>query len=125
MSSTEEEYVVATTIVFHAVWIRILLKDMGHIDKDPNPILCGNRSTIALSKHHVFLIKSKHIDTRYHFIRELVSNEEITLLFSRSKEQVANMFTKPLGTLAFEFQRQHLGIDDAKNIVLVDIKGEC
>jgi transposase InsO family protein len=125
LSSAEAEYVAATTAACHAVWLRRLLKDMGHAVKYTTTIFCDNSSAIALSKNHVFHKKSKHIDTRYHFIRELVKEGEISLLFCGSKEQLADMFTKPLGKLAFEYQRQHLGIGSADDVIPFVIKREC
>jgi hypothetical protein len=119
LSSAEAEYVAATTAACHAVWLRRLLKDMGHAVKYTTTIFCDNSSAIALSKNHVFHKKSKHIDTLYHFIRELVKEGEIILLFCGSKEQLADMFTKPLGKLAFEYQRQHLGIGSADDVIPV------
>ena len=87
-------------------------KGYVHIEKDPNSIFCDNSSTIKLSKHNVFHRKRKHIDTHYYFIRELVNDGQISLLFCGCKEQLADMFTKPLGTSAFVYQREHLGIDN-------------
>ena len=69
---------------------------MGHTPKDPTSIFCDNNSAIQLSKHNVFHRKRKHIDTCYHFIRELVNDGQISLLFCGSKEQLADMFTKQL-----------------------------
>ena len=57
-----------------------------------------------------------------HFICELVNEKQISLLFCGSKEQLADMFTKPLGTSAFVYQREHLGIDSAEDVLLVEIK---
>ena len=91
---------------------RRFLKDMRHCEKDPTSIFCVHR-------------KSKHVDTSHHFIPKLVNDGQISLLFCASKEQLANMFTKPLGTLASEFQRQHLGTNSDDNIVPVEIKGVC
>ena len=110
MSSVEAEYVATTTAHCPVVWLRRLLKDMGYTRKYPTSIFCDNSSSIQLSKHNVFHRKNKHIDTRYHFIRELVNEKQISLLFCGSKEQLADMFTKPLVTSAFVFQREHLGI---------------
>ena len=95
------------------------------MQKIPLIFSSDNSSAIQLSKHNVFHRKRKHIDTRYHFIRELVNDGQISLLFCGSKEQLANMFTKPLGTSSFEYQREHLGIDSAKFVLLVEIKGVC
>jgi len=83
---------------------------MSHTEKDPNPIFYDNTLAIALSKNHVFHKKRKHIDTRFHFICELVNNGDIALQFCGSQDQLANIFTKPLGKSIFDFQRQDLGI---------------
>ena len=92
------------------LWLRRILKDMSHTEKDPTPIFYDNTSAIALSKNHVFHKKIKHIDTRFHFIRELVNNGDIVLQFCGSRDQLANIITKSLGKSVFDFQRQHLGI---------------
>jgi hypothetical protein len=68
-----------------------------------------------LSKNHVFHKKTNHIDTRYHFIRELVNNKEICLEFCRSKEQVTNIFTKALARDAFQHLRSSLGVHAVTN----------
>jgi hypothetical protein len=64
--------------------MRRILKDMSHTENDPTPIFCDNTSAIALSKNHVFHKKRKHIDTRFHFKRELVNNGDIALQFCGS-----------------------------------------
>jgi hypothetical protein len=113
ISSIEAEYVVATSTSCQAVWLRRILKDMSHTKKDPTPIFYDNTSATALSKNHVFHKKSKHIDTRFHFIRELVNNSDIALQFYGSRDQLTDIFKKPLGKSVFDFQRQHLSIISA------------
>jgi hypothetical protein len=110
ISSAEAEYVTATLDSYQDVWLGRILKDMSHKEKDPTPIFRDNTSTIALSKNHVFHKKRKHIDTRFHFIRELVNNGDIALQFCCSRDQIAYIFTKPLEKSFFDFQRQHLSI---------------
>jgi len=70
----------------------------------------------------VFHKRTQHIDTRFHYIRELVSIGEIVLQHCRTQEQVANILTKPLDQKSFEFLRKCLGITDNPT---VEIKGEC
>jgi hypothetical protein len=72
LSSTEDEYVAVTSATCQAVWMRRMLKDLLQEQHEPTKVFCDNNSTIMLSKNHVFHKKTKHIDTRYHFIRELV-----------------------------------------------------
>jgi hypothetical protein len=107
------EYVVANSASCQAVWLRRILKDMSHTEKDPTPIFCDNTPTISLSKNHVFHKKIKYIDNRFHFIREPVNNGDIVLQFCGSRVQLPDIFTKPLGKSVFDFQRQHLGIISA------------
>ena len=112
LSSTEEEYVAATTTTCQAVWLKRLLLDFGYTEKDPTTIFCDNVSAMSLSKNNMFHQKSKHIDTRFHFLRELVKNGDITLKFCSSKEELTDVFTKPLRIINFEFQRQSLNIKE-------------
>jgi hypothetical protein len=60
----------------------------------------------------VFHQKNKHIDTRYHFIRELVNNAEIYLEFYKSKDQLDDIFKNPLAKDVFKFHRHNLGVVD-------------
>jgi hypothetical protein len=113
ISSAEAQYVAATSTSCQVVWLRRILKDMSHTEKDQTPIFCDNTSAIALSKNHVFHKKRKHIDTHFHFICELVNNGDIALQFCGSRDQFVDIFTMPLGKSVFDFQRQHLGIISA------------
>jgi hypothetical protein len=115
LSSAEAEYVATTSASCQAVWLRRLLGDLQHQTKEPTQIYCDNNSAIALSKNHVFHKKSKHIDTRYHFIHELVNNGLINLKFCGTKEQLAYIFTKSLASNSFVSQKQQLGIRDSHN----------
>ena len=100
----------STSAACQAVWMRRILKDLMHNQEKATTIYCDNKSTIALSKNHVFHKKTKHIDTRYHFIRELVNNGELILQHCRSNEQLADIFTKALAQDQFEYLREALGI---------------
>jgi hypothetical protein len=110
LSSVEAEYITTTSATCQAVWMRRILKDLLQEQQEPTTIFCDNNSTIMLSKNHVFHKKTKHIDTRYHFIRELVNNKEICLEFRKSKEQVTNIFTKALARDAFQRLLSSLGV---------------
>jgi hypothetical protein len=110
LSSVEEEYFVATSTTCEAVWMRRMLKYSLQEQQEPTTIFYDKNSTIMLSKNHVFHKKTKHIDTRYHFIRDLVNNKEICLEFCRSKEKIADIFTKALARDAFQHLRSHMGV---------------
>jgi hypothetical protein len=110
ISSTESKYIAATNASCQAVWMRRMLKKLLQEQQEPTIVFCDNNSSIMLSKNHVFHKKTKHIDTRYHFIRELVNNKEICLEFCRSKDQVADIFIKSLARDAFQYLRSSLGV---------------
>eukprot|EP00253_Pinus_taeda_P009833 PITA_09833 len=122
LSTAEAEYVVATVATCQAVWMRRMLRSLCQEQANAMVIFCDNSSAIALSKNSVFHKQTKHIDTRFHYIRELVNNGEIVLKHCRTQKQVADILTKPLGQKSFEFFRKCLGITDNP---AVEIKGEC
>jgi len=67
----------------------------------PIKICVDNISVINLAKNLIFHQRSKHIDIRYHFLRDQVGKNMIKLEYCRSKDQIANIFTKPLKIDAF------------------------
>ena len=73
-----------------------MLKFLGFPKESPTELYIDNRSAIALAKNPVYHERNKHIDTRHHFIREHVKNEEVQLISCNTNDQVADIFTKPL-----------------------------
>ena len=74
-----------TSTTCQVVWLWGILEDLQHKEKEKTLIFCENNSAIALSKIHVFHNKSKHIDTKYHFIRERIRNGETCLQIFKSQ----------------------------------------
>ncbi|KAL5816417.1 hypothetical protein ACOSQ3_024795 [Xanthoceras sorbifolium] len=110
LSSCEAEYVAACSAVCHGIWIRNVLEYLGFPQVNPTEVYIDNRSAIALAKNPVFHERSKHIDTRYHFIREHVKNKEVELVSCRTYDQVADIFTKPLKHDVFSRLKSMLGM---------------
>eukprot|EP00253_Pinus_taeda_P033414 PITA_33414 len=81
----------------------------------PISILCDNTSAISISKNPVMHSKTKHIPIKYHFLREQVLEQNVKLEYVPSKEQVADILTKPLPRETFEYLRQKLGVVDASS----------
>eukprot|EP00253_Pinus_taeda_P009837 PITA_09837 len=79
LSTAEVEYVAATVAACQAVWMKRMLKSLCQEQAKAKIIFCDNSSAIALSKNFVFHKQMKHIDARFHYLRELVSNGEIIL----------------------------------------------
>ena len=68
LSTCESEYVAASSSTCHALWLRKLLKELHLPQKGATEICIDNKSAQALAKNPIFHDRSKHIDTRYHFI---------------------------------------------------------
>ena len=83
------------------LWIKQQLEDYG-VSQTKIPIKCDNTSAINLSKNLIQHSRTKHIKIRHHFIRDHVQNEDILLEFIPIKNQLADIFTKPLTLDKFE-----------------------
>jgi hypothetical protein len=77
---------------------------------DPIPIYCDNTSSINISKNQVILSKTNHIPIKYHFLWEQVVEKNIRVEYVVTKEQVEDIFTKPLPWEAFEYLHQRLRV---------------
>ncbi|GJR27069.1 retrovirus-related pol polyprotein from transposon TNT 1-94 [Tanacetum coccineum] len=95
MSSAEAEYVALSASCAQVMWMRTQLKDYG-FNYNKIPLYCDSQSAIAISYNPVQYSRTKHIHTRYHFIKEQVKNGIIELYFVRTEYQLADMFTKAL-----------------------------
>ena len=77
-------------------------------------IRVDNRSTIKLTKNLINHERSKHIEVRFHFIREKEKEGSVELEHVGSKEQIADIFTKPLPTTSFQEFRKLFGMREGK-----------
>nr|GEZ14650.1 hypothetical protein [Tanacetum cinerariifolium] len=93
MSSAETEYVALSASCAQVMWMRTQLQDYG-FNYNNIPLYCDSQSAIAISCNLVQHSRTKHIHTRYHFIKEQVKNGIIELYFVRTEYQLADMFTK-------------------------------
>ena len=73
-------------------------------------IYCDNTNAINISKNPTQHSRTKHIEIRHHFIRELIEDGTLTLEFIHTDDQKADLFTKPLDGRRFEFLRQNIGV---------------
>ncbi|GJZ47234.1 retrovirus-related pol polyprotein from transposon TNT 1-94 [Tanacetum coccineum] len=110
LSSCEVEYVAATSCVCHTIWLRSMLKELHMEQEDATEIYVDNKSAIDLAKNLVYHDQSKHINTRFHFIRECIARKDVRVIHTSSKDQVADIFTKPLNEQDFTRQRMMLGV---------------
>lgn len=110
LSTTEAEYVAAATCACQAIWMKRILKEIGHEQDEEMVLFCDNTSTIKLSKNAVMHGKSKHIRVRYHFLRELANEGVVKLVYCSTEEQLADIMTKPLKMASFQRIREAFGI---------------
>ena len=71
-------------------------------------------------KNLIFHARTKHVESQYHFVREKLQSNEITLVYCNTSENVVDIFTKPLGKTKFELFREMLGVE----VYPFSIKGE-
>jgi hypothetical protein len=110
LSTAEAEYVAACAASREAVWLQKLLTGLFDIAMEATCILCDNQSCIKLSENPVFHDRSKHIEIRYHYIRDMVQKGAVRLQYVATDEQVADVLTKPLSRMKFEYFRDKLDV---------------
>ncbi|GJX59588.1 zinc finger, CCHC-type containing protein [Tanacetum coccineum] len=112
LSSCESEFMAATGAACQALWLKRLLSELTGWEEKRITLKVDNVSAIALVRNPVFHGRSKHIDIRYHFIRECVENGHINVEHVRGELQRADILTKALPRLKFVTMRQMLGVQD-------------
>ncbi|GJT40866.1 retrovirus-related pol polyprotein from transposon TNT 1-94 [Tanacetum coccineum] len=103
------EYVALSTSCAQVMWMMTQLKDYGY-NYNKIPFYCDSHSAIAISCNPVQHSRTKHIHTRYHFIKEQVENGIIELYFVRTEYQLADMFTKALPEESFQYLVRRIGM---------------
>ncbi|KAJ9546677.1 hypothetical protein OSB04_019220 [Centaurea solstitialis] len=118
-STAEAEYVAAGICCAQVLWLRNQLQDYD-IQLSKIPIYCDNTSAITIANNLVLHSKTKHIEVRYHFIRDHVMNGDIELHFVPTEYQLADLFTKPLDVTRFNMLISELGIMGATSSASLD-----
>ena len=110
LSSCEAEYVAACAATCQGVWLNSLLADMKGETPKSFKLMVDNKSAIELSKNPVHHDRSKHIDTRYHFIRECLEDGRVEVEFIGTNGKLADILTKALGRVKFQELRAAIGV---------------
>nr|GEX62660.1 retrovirus-related Pol polyprotein from transposon TNT 1-94 [Tanacetum cinerariifolium] len=108
MSSAEAEYASLSACCAQVLWLRTQLTDYGfHFDKIH--MYCDSKAAIAISCNPVQHSRTKHINVRYHFIKEKVEKGIVELFFIGTEYQLADLFTKALPKDRFKYLVRRLG----------------
>lgn len=109
LSTTEAEYVAVCEAAKKIMWLVRLYGEIGLLDFVP-VLLIDNASAIKVAKNPQFHRRTKHIDVQFHYVRERVQRGELMIEHVRSKDQTADILTKPIPNVQFRRLRQLLGI---------------
>lgn len=114
LATAESEYVALCDGSKEAIWLQHLIKDFGYEQSDKIKMLCDNLSTIRWVKNPQQHHKTKHINKKLHFVREMYQNGEIQLEHVNGDDQLADVFTKPLSAIKFNSNVARLGLENSK-----------
>ena len=101
LSTAEAEYIALSAAAQEAVWFKDLLDNFKIYCNDPMIINEDNQSAISIAKNTGNHGKTKHINIKYHYVRDLIQNNIVELKYCPSKEMLADLFTKPLSKQRF------------------------
>ncbi|KAM0971828.1 hypothetical protein EV1_019416 [Malus domestica] len=110
LSTTEAEFIDVASSACQVVWLRRIMESLNQEQYGPTLVYCDNVSAIKLLKNPVLHGRSKHIDIRFHFLRDLVKDGVLELAQCSSQEQVADVLTKPLKVDTFLKMRELMGV---------------
>ncbi|CAH9102929.1 unnamed protein product [Cuscuta europaea] len=114
-STAEAEYVTAASCCSQILWMKTQLKDYGYTFRHI-PIYSDSQSAIAITSNPVHHSRTKHIDLRYHFIKDHVEKGDIDMYFVSSDLQLADLFTKALDEKRFQFLVAKLGMLNLEHV---------
>jgi hypothetical protein len=110
LSTNEAEYVAASEAAREAAWIRNILTDSAIGDQQPITIYMDNKGAIDLTKVEAVTKRSKHIDVRFHYTRELITHGSIRIEHVPTTAMAADGLTKPLNAIKFKAFRDLIGV---------------
>jgi hypothetical protein len=110
LSTTESEYVAATHGMKEVLWLCSLLSEVFQPIKPPTTLFSDNQAAISLTKDHQYHAHTKHIDMRYHFIRWVIEQGSLRLIYCPTDNMVADTLTKALPSAKVKHFAAGLGL---------------
>ncbi|KAG8474805.1 hypothetical protein CXB51_031510 [Gossypium anomalum] len=109
LSTTEAEYMAITEACKEAIWLKGLFSELNE-DLQISTVFCDSQSAIFLTKDQMFHERTKHIDVRYHFVRDIIARGDIVVSKISTHENLADMMTKSLPITKFEYCLDLVGV---------------
>ena len=109
-STAEAEYIATVAAVNQALWLRKLLTDLDMKQEVSTKVFVDNQATISIVNDPVFHGKTKHFKIKLYFLREVQKEGDIQLVYCNTESQNADILTKALPKIRFEFLRERLGV---------------
>ena len=95
LSTTKVEYIVVTEAIKEEIWLKGIIKELG-IEQDQIIVFCDNQSAICLAKHQVYHERTKHIDVRMHFVRDVIAEGSVVVQKIPTEDNSADMITSDI-----------------------------
>jgi hypothetical protein len=114
LSSCEVEYIVASTAMTQGVWLSRLMEELLGKENNVPLLFVDNKATISLIENPVLHDRSKHIEIRFHYIRECAEHGLIKIEFIGTEEQLGDILTKPLARVKFKELHSKIGVQTIK-----------
>jgi hypothetical protein len=114
LSTAEAEYIAASHCCAQLLWMRQTLRDYGY-KLSKVPLIFDNESAIPMADNPVEHSRTKHIDIRYHFLRDHQKKGDIEIAYVNTNNRLADIFTKPLDEKTFSKLSNELNILDSQN----------
>jgi transposase-like protein len=111
LSSCEAEYVALAETCKEVIWLREVVKAFDEPVDERTIIYTDSQSCIGMIDNQKFSNRTKHIDVKYHFIRKMVKERTIELIYVRTDENIADLMTKPLGPTKTTTLRKMAGME--------------
>jgi hypothetical protein len=110
LSTAEAEYVAATHAAKECIWLQRFIEPLFGPSPAPTTLYCDNQAALHLATGDNYHARTKHIDIRFHFIRQTIADKQITMVYCPTDEMTADILTKPLPKYKTALHLQNLGL---------------